>query len=149
MEIVFFWLALSAIVAIAANTRGRHPGGWFLLAVVLSPLIAGLLLVALPRGNRISNQRPGDGIYFSELLQPQRRDARREREQLQQDRQNNVFRPDGMIGEIPFRYLPGGNEVEAMMQGGAVRFPDLEALRAAVGPDAKLVMLQNKPITPS
>jgi hypothetical protein len=34
---------------IAANTRGRSGLGWFLLAVLISPLLAGLLVVALPR----------------------------------------------------------------------------------------------------
>ena len=46
--IFFFWLALSIIVGIAANTRGRNPVSWFFLSVLLSPVIAGLLLLALP-----------------------------------------------------------------------------------------------------
>jgi hypothetical protein len=45
----FFWIALCIIVAIAANTRGRSPIGWFFCAMLISPLIGGLLLLALPQ----------------------------------------------------------------------------------------------------
>ena len=44
-----FWIALSSVVGVAASSRGRDGGGWFVLALVISPLIAGLLVVALPR----------------------------------------------------------------------------------------------------
>ena len=47
-EVFLVWLALSVIVAVAANTRGRNAGGWLLLALVISPFIAGLLVLALP-----------------------------------------------------------------------------------------------------
>jgi hypothetical protein len=50
MEMIFiFWLAFAIIVGVAANTRGRNGGGWFILAVLISPLLAGLLLLALPK----------------------------------------------------------------------------------------------------
>jgi hypothetical protein len=45
---VFIWIALCVIVGVAANTRGRNSLGWFLCAVVISPLLGGLLL-ALPK----------------------------------------------------------------------------------------------------
>jgi uncharacterized membrane protein HdeD (DUF308 family) len=45
---IMFWLILTAIVAVAAETRGRFGGGWFLLSCVITPLLAGLLLLALP-----------------------------------------------------------------------------------------------------
>lgn len=47
--LIFIWLALAVIVGVAANTRGRSSAVWVLLAIVISPLIAGLLLLALPR----------------------------------------------------------------------------------------------------
>jgi hypothetical protein len=47
--IIFFWLALAVIVGIAAKTRGRDAVLWFFLAAIISPLIAGLLLLALAR----------------------------------------------------------------------------------------------------
>lgn len=50
MEYVGFWLILAVIVGIAASRRGRSGVGWFFLAAVVSPLLAGLLLFALGRG---------------------------------------------------------------------------------------------------
>lgn len=46
--IAFGWLAFTIIVAVAANTRGRNALGWGILAVIFSPLLAGLFLLALP-----------------------------------------------------------------------------------------------------
>ena len=43
------WLILAVIVGAAANARGRSPLGWTILTVVLSPVLAGLLLMFLPR----------------------------------------------------------------------------------------------------
>ncbi len=48
MSFLVIWLVLAVIVGVAANTRGRNPVGWTLLAAVISPLIAGLLVLALP-----------------------------------------------------------------------------------------------------
>jgi hypothetical protein len=46
--IIVLWLVIAIVVGVGANGRGRSGFGWFLLAVRLSPLIAGLLLVVLP-----------------------------------------------------------------------------------------------------
>jgi flagellar basal body-associated protein FliL len=48
----FFWIGFAIVVGVAANTRGRSGGGWFLLTILISPLLAGLLLFALPRFDR-------------------------------------------------------------------------------------------------
>ncbi|KQZ00870.1 hypothetical protein ASD45_08385 [Pseudolabrys sp. Root1462] len=48
MGIVVFWLALAVIVGVAANTRNRNPALWFVGAVIFSPMLAGLLVLALP-----------------------------------------------------------------------------------------------------
>jgi hypothetical protein len=45
--ILFSWVMLSIVVGVAADSRGRNPA-WFLLALVISPLLAALLLLALP-----------------------------------------------------------------------------------------------------
>jgi hypothetical protein len=42
------YVGLAIVVGVAASSRGRTPGGWFLLALVVSPLIAGLLVLVLP-----------------------------------------------------------------------------------------------------
>lgn len=53
--VLLFWLGLSFVVAVAANTRGRLGVAWFIVSLIVSPLIAGLLVLALPRRER------GDG----------------------------------------------------------------------------------------
>jgi hypothetical protein len=45
---LLLWLVLAFCVAAAANARGRNPIGWFLISVILSPLISLLLLIAFP-----------------------------------------------------------------------------------------------------
>lgn len=47
MGFVFFWLGFSAVVGVAAVKRNRSGVGWFILALVISPLLAGLLVLAL------------------------------------------------------------------------------------------------------
>lgn len=47
MEFGFIWFGLALVVGIYAARRGRSGTGWFLLAVLISPLIAGLLCLAL------------------------------------------------------------------------------------------------------
>jgi hypothetical protein len=42
------WIAVAVAVGIAASKRGRVGYGWFLLALVM-PLLAGPLVLALPR----------------------------------------------------------------------------------------------------
>ena len=49
MEIfVVVWIVLALMVGFAANARGRGPIAWFFLAVILSPLIAIIFLIAFP-----------------------------------------------------------------------------------------------------
>jgi hypothetical protein len=45
--ILFSWVMLSIVVGVAADSRGRNPA-WVLLALMISPLLAALLLLALP-----------------------------------------------------------------------------------------------------
>jgi hypothetical protein len=48
VNLLFVWLGLAIVVGIVAAHRGRNGAGWLLLAVVISPLIAGLLVLVLP-----------------------------------------------------------------------------------------------------
>ena len=110
MEFVVLWFAIAIIVGIAADTRGRNGFGWFTIAVLLSPLIAGLLLLALPRVERATK---------TALSQPQ-----------------PAFKPEGVLKGFPYRLLEDGT-VDAMMTGGLVHFRDMEQFRAAAeGRDA-------------
>lgn len=44
MEILIVWVLLSVAVGVWAGNRGRSGFGWFVLAVLVSPLIAGVFL---------------------------------------------------------------------------------------------------------
>jgi len=48
MEIFIVWLVLAFLVGFAASSRGRSGARWFLLAVIILPLIAILFVLALP-----------------------------------------------------------------------------------------------------
>ncbi len=94
---IFLWIMLAVVVGVAANTRGRSGLGWFLLSLLISPLIAGLLVLASPR-------------------------VRQEDE--------TAFKPQGVLKGFPYRVGAGGG-VEAMLQGGLVRFANMDQFRAA------------------
>jgi hypothetical protein len=49
MEIAFLWFVFAIIVGVAANARGHNGLGWFVLSLIISPLIAGLLVLAMKR----------------------------------------------------------------------------------------------------
>ena len=60
MEIVFFWLLFAGAVGIFAASRGRSGSGFFLLSVVLSPLLGFLIVMLTPNlatANDIEQQR--------------------------------------------------------------------------------------------
>src|SRR5262249_3326774 len=46
---VAVWLAIAVAVGVAASMRGRGGFGWFLICLLVSPLIVGPLVFALPR----------------------------------------------------------------------------------------------------
>ena len=128
--IVFFWIAFAIIVGVAANTRGRNGVGWFILAIVISPLIAGLLVLALPRLEKsIVPAWPGLlGFTPSNL---KLREQAKEQERIDSEWKAGIFRPDGMVGGVPYRMLPNGR-VDALIQGGRVRFESLDNLRSMI-----------------
>jgi hypothetical protein len=43
------WIGVAVLVGVMASMRGRVGYGWFLVALVISPLIVGPLVLALPR----------------------------------------------------------------------------------------------------
>jgi hypothetical protein len=49
MEIFLFWIGLAIVIGVAAHYRGRSGFGWMLLAMILSPILIGLLLFVIPR----------------------------------------------------------------------------------------------------
>lgn len=52
MEILVAWLVLSVLVAVLAHARGRSAAGFLLMALLLSPLVAFLWVVAAPGGKK-------------------------------------------------------------------------------------------------
>jgi hypothetical protein len=70
MLIVIGWLAFTIIVAVAANTRGRNALGWGILAALFSPLLMGLLLLALPN-RRMEALMFGDATPSGPLRTPE------------------------------------------------------------------------------
>ena len=65
MAIFFAWIALAVIVWIVASRRGRIGFGWFLLSLLVSPVITGPLVLVLPR--RYADAQTGasgGGILF-------------------------------------------------------------------------------------
>lgn len=48
LTVLVFWLIFAIVVGIIAGSRGRSAIGWVLLALLISPLIACLLVLALP-----------------------------------------------------------------------------------------------------
>jgi hypothetical protein len=57
-SILFSWVMLSIIVGVAAVTRGHSAAVWFLFALIISPLLAALCLIALR--HRRSRSRPSN-----------------------------------------------------------------------------------------
>jgi len=49
MTFLLVWLVLAVVVGLAARSRGHSGVAWFLLALIISPLLGTLLVIALPR----------------------------------------------------------------------------------------------------
>lgn len=47
MEIIIFWLVLAILVGVFAGSKGRSGFGYFLLAILLSPLIGFIIVLIL------------------------------------------------------------------------------------------------------
>lgn len=47
MELLIGWVLFAVVVAIIARNRRRDPVGWFILSVVISPLLSLILVLAL------------------------------------------------------------------------------------------------------
>ena len=49
---ILFWLMFPIVVGIIANSRNRSGFGWFLLSVLISPVLALILVLCLPSPER-------------------------------------------------------------------------------------------------
>lgn len=48
MTIIIFWVFFSLLVVLLAQRRGRSGAGYFLLSLLISPLLTAILLLVLP-----------------------------------------------------------------------------------------------------
>lgn len=48
------WIVLAIVVGIAASKRRRSAVGWFCVAILISPVLALLLLIAFPMRRRVA-----------------------------------------------------------------------------------------------
>ena len=77
IAIVFFWLLFALIVGLIASSRGRSGFGWFILACLISPLLAGIiLLVSANRRNQAERPNPSTHIKCPDCKELILKDAR-------------------------------------------------------------------------
>lgn len=67
MELLFFYVLFAAAVGAVASGRGRSGFGWFLLALVISPIISIIIVLILP------SALPGDIQRQQVQAEPQKR----------------------------------------------------------------------------
>jgi hypothetical protein len=65
---VAFYLAFSIVVSVIANSRGRAAIGWFLLSMLISPLLALILVVCIPKIEKDEEIAFKSGKYKSKLM---------------------------------------------------------------------------------
>jgi len=74
MEIFIFWIALSIVAGVVASNKGRSGAGFFLLSLILSPVIGVIAaLVVSPHTKNIEAQQVASGEsrkcpYCAELV---------------------------------------------------------------------------------
>jgi hypothetical protein len=134
MEIAlpFFWIAFAVVVGVAAASRGRNGFGWFVLALLISPLIA--LLLVLVMQNRRSDNVSGGPIILERHPNLYEQDAMPIDELASappaQIQASSPFEPDGVYAGIPYRVLET-QAVDAFMSGSLVRFRNMDHFMAA------------------
>lgn len=57
MAVLIFWVLFAIAVGVWASNRGRHGFGWFLIACVVSPLIAGIFLAVTENKAKVPQQQ--------------------------------------------------------------------------------------------
>jgi hypothetical protein len=94
MSIIIGWLIFSAIVSIAASSRGRNGVLWFTIAVVTSPLVAILFVFALP------NLKHEEMLSALSRREPERsmKTIGGHSSRVTVDRSPKPFEPDGVLG---------------------------------------------------
>lgn len=77
MELLLFWFLFAGIVAAYASSKGRSGFGYFILSLLLSPLIGFLVAaVSSPKTAKVEEKaiQSGDSVkcpYCAELIKPE------------------------------------------------------------------------------
>lgn len=78
MELFIGWVLFAVLVGVLASKRGRDGGGWFLLALVLSPVFAGLLVLILDdKSKKAAQPTPETHVRCPECRELVLKDARK------------------------------------------------------------------------
>lgn len=77
MEVVVGWILAAVVVGLIAGSRGRSGFGWFVLAVMISPLLAGILVLALGRAATNEGPTPETHVKCPDCRELVLRDARK------------------------------------------------------------------------
>jgi hypothetical protein len=129
MEIIAAWVIFSFIVAAAAGARGRSGAGWFLLAIVISPILALIFVLVIP--NLAEEQKARHLAEIDRNLRPA--PSNREAGRAGAGRSKGPFEPDGVFGGFPYRVNEDGS-ILAIMQGAEVKFGNMDRFVSAVNP---------------
>ena len=105
---ISLWLSLACIIGGIAGMRGRSTFGWFIIATLASPLVAGLLVTVLPPGMNDERNHLGAALLPEPLLPPSR-----------------GFQPEGAYGNIPYRVNESGT-IDVLMAGRVLRYANLD-----------------------
>lgn len=73
--IIFLWIILSIAVAMLATKRGRSGGIWFIIAIVLSPLLGFIFLLvskdlSRDEGDRVSCPKCSEKVLLTAKICP-------------------------------------------------------------------------------
>lgn len=109
MPVIVGWILFSIAAGILADRRGRSAGGWFLIALLISPLIA-VILVLCCRDLKAEEQQQARDRAFAEQTRAQQQQLQELRRiQTRSERPNSVLPPPG--GHRKFRIAKNGVEI--------------------------------------
>jgi hypothetical protein len=138
MWVIIVWLFFTAVVAAAADARGRSGAAWFIVALIFSPLIGLICVLAFPN---LKHQRLLEAA-IAQRSAPMRLPSQLPKaglggkaDRVTIDRTPRPFEPDGVYAGIPYRVADDGS-IHAIMQGSLVRFRDFDKFTGAMGPAA-------------
>jgi hypothetical protein len=101
---------------------------WFILAVMISPLLGILFVLVLPN---LKHEALLNGLARRERPPP-RASIGVKSTLVSVDRTPQPFEPDGVYAGVPYRVAPDGS-IDAIMQGAMVRFRDFDKFTASIG----------------